>query len=367
MTTLGRYEDSHWFERNPKKTVVLFLIFIIIVLLTAIELALRLSGEKAGISRPSKKLIRTIEDLEVIHPSPFYTDEEGVFKANKAYNWDSGKYGKGVILNNDGFRSIEFKTYITSKKKILFLGDSFTWGASAEPITNCFVDLVAEHGYLVFNTGIPGTDPEQYAFLTKKYVSFLQPDFVVAMVYMGNDLTIKPSPMIPGKNLYYITNDIWLYAFDENNNYLTLEESFYRYYYLDYSPNLFKNKMKYVFASTVLGKKLWQFVKSLKDPQKKAIEKGMRNNVFEILNQIRRYSSENNSKFMLVIIPTRPKSEVSNIRKKEVFYALRELNPLMPDNLSIKDYSTPPDNHLNNSGHLKMAKFIVSKIGEKSN
>jgi hypothetical protein len=250
-------------------------------------------------------------------------------------------------------------------KKILFLGDSFTWGASAEPITNCFADLISKQGYLVFNTGIPGTDPGQYAYLAKKYVPLLKPDFVIAMLYMGNDMTFNPSQMIPNKNLYYITNDIWLYAFDENSNYLTFEESFYRHYYLDYSPNIFKNKLKYLFASTVISKKLWQFVKSLKGNMQNTSKRNMTNSVFNLLDQIKQVSAEYNARFMLLIIPAHPQLENIKINKQEISDTFRNLDPLIPENLSVRDYSILPDAHLNNSGHYKMSRFIVNEISKK--
>jgi len=59
---------------------------------------------------------------------------------------------------------------VDRRTKILFLGDSFTWGASAKPITNCFVDIVTRRGYLTFNTGIPGTGLNQYVYIAEKYI-----------------------------------------------------------------------------------------------------------------------------------------------------------------------------------------------------
>ena len=321
---------------------------------------MRLAGEKSGINRPGKRLIRKAEELEIIYP--FYTDSEGIFKAKKNYNWENGRFGKNVAINSNGFRGIEFCDYVSDKKRILFLGDSFTWGASAEPITNCFVDLVSEQGYLAFNTGIPGTDPGQYAYLAKKYVPVLKPDFVIAMVYMGNDLTVKPSPMIPDKNLFYITDDIWLFAFDENNRYLTFEESFYRYYYLDHSPDLLKNKLKYIFSSTVIGKKFWQFIKSFKNKKEDTYKRTLSNDILNLFDQIKKISTENNARFMLFIIPAHPLLENVNFSKKEIAYIFKNLELLIPENLSHRDYSVLPDDHFNNSGHLKMSRYIIDEI-----
>jgi len=74
------------------------------------ELVLRLIGEKPGIIIPGKRLIKSAEELEIINP--FFTDEKGVFKANRDYNWENGKYGIGLKINSDGFRSIELKKSI---------------------------------------------------------------------------------------------------------------------------------------------------------------------------------------------------------------------------------------------------------------
>ena len=57
----------------------------------------------------------------------------------------------------------------------MFLGDSYTWGSSARPITESFVDLVKRAGYCTFNFGIPGTDPCQYAALAEKWLPLLHP------------------------------------------------------------------------------------------------------------------------------------------------------------------------------------------------
>lgn len=360
MNNSQKGRKYNWFERNPKKTIFLFVLIIFVILICCTELILRLTGEKAGLNLPSKKLIKSVEELEVIEP--FFTDEEGVFKANKDYNWDDGRYGIGVTINSDCFRSIEFKKYVTKKKKILFLGDSFTWGASAKPITNCFVDLVSREGYIAFNVGIPGTDPNQYAYLAEKYVPLIKPDIVIVMLYMGNDINEKPIPMLPNKNIYYITNDVWLYAFDEDGNHLTLEESFYRYYYLDYSPKTFKNKLKYLFMSTVIGKKFWLFLKSLKDPKKKYLKKEIISNVFDLLARVRQIANENNAKSMLFIIPIHPHLDNMTFREKEILNAFRYLDPFIPYCLSHKDYNDLPDGHLNNSGHLKMSNFIINAI-----
>jgi hypothetical protein len=171
--------------------------------------------------------------------------------------------------------------------------------------------------------------------------------------------------MVPEKNLYYITDDIWLYAFDENGNYLTLEESFYRYYYLDYSPSLIKNKIKYLLASTVMGKKTWQLAKSFKNKRRDASINEITKNVSILLMQVKQVATENNATFLLFLIPAHPHLENIGVSKKNALEALGGLDPLVPDSLSLQDYCLLPDDHLNNSGHYKMSRFIISEISKR--
>jgi len=110
MNNLKKLRKGNWFERNPKKTIFFCALIILLLIFFCTELVLRLIGEKPGIIIPGKRLIKSAEELEIINP--FFTDEKGVFKANRDYNWENGKYGIGLKINSDGFRSIELKKSI---------------------------------------------------------------------------------------------------------------------------------------------------------------------------------------------------------------------------------------------------------------
>jgi hypothetical protein len=190
-------EQQNWFYQHPWLSNLTILLITTVLTFCAAEVALRLNGKIPGyVPRYSNRAFKPVNQLKV-HES-FITDGEGVFKANPNYEW-SEEYQ----INSDGFRGIEFKQYDTAGTKILFLGDSLTWGASANPITNCFVDIVRRCGYLTFNTGIPGTDPNQYAYLAEKYVPLLKPYIFAVMFYLGNDLT-PPLQCYPIKT-YFIS------------------------------------------------------------------------------------------------------------------------------------------------------------------
>jgi len=359
MSTLKK--ESRWFERNPKKTIFFTLLILTTIVFILAEITLRLIGENPGLYRPGPPgpQIQSVGELKLI--DSFYTDGEGVFKANKNYDWSNGKYGDGVYyINSDGFRSIEFKKDDPGGNKILFLGDSFAWGASAKPISNSFVDLVGREGYTVYNTGIPGTGPSQYAFLARKYIPLFKPDYVIVMFCLANDLYSPLDPLIPNQNLYYITDKLWLYAFDENGHHLTLEESFQKYYIQYYSPQTLKNKIKLFFMNSIVAKKFWLLIKSIKDDHKNEHE--MENRVLKLLNQIKQTSEENHAKFFLFLIPTHPDMSDTKTNISAMQRLFKDFNPKTPKSISRLDYTDLPDGHLNNNGHYKMAKFILENL-----
>ena len=92
-------------------------------------------------------------------------------------------------FNKEGFKGIPTQPYTSTRcPKIMLVGDSFVYGLSASPITGSFYDRLLARGYLIYNFGIPGTDPAQYAAIIEKYIALLKPDAVVVCFFPGNDL-----------------------------------------------------------------------------------------------------------------------------------------------------------------------------------
>lgn len=362
MKKPNKFNETNRFNTNPTLTIVLFLLVAFTVLIFSVEIFLRLIGEKTGLDLPAKKYVDNFEKLELYTPTPFSTDSEGVFKADPDYSWKDGRYGDGVSINSDGFRSSEFNNSSSDKKKILFLGDSFVWGASAKPLKNCFVDIIQSRGYLTFNTGIPGTGPTQYAYLAEKFIPLLKPDFAVVMLYLGNDIQNMSDPMLPYKNLWYITNAGWLYAFDEHGNHLSLSESYHRYYYQYYVPYNLKNKIKHIMMNTVVGKRLWRFLKAMKESKDESEKQHFMKYTEDSLDRIKKAANKHGVRFFLFLIPPHPKLETTINSVRNSLLLLPEFNPFVPTFLTIDDYMELPDDHFNNSGHLKYANFIIGVL-----
>ena len=164
-----------------KLTNLLLSVVVFAVLLGIVEIIMRCMGYHPGDLSPGWLNFNPVDTLRV--ENYFYTNGEGILVA------DSGFWAREHIdINEDGFRSPSFSRLDSTKRKVMFIGDSFAWGKSAEPLTgHCFVDLVRnETGYEVINLGIPGADPAQYYELAMKYIPLLKPDVVFVMFFMGN-------------------------------------------------------------------------------------------------------------------------------------------------------------------------------------
>jgi len=353
------------------------------------EVYLRVKGHSPGyIPIYADTMFRPVVQLEV--SSNYFTDEEGVFKANPDGDWKTP-----YSINAEGFRSIPFDSFAGGTPTILLLGDSFVWGASAKPITNCFPDILTRNGYRVFNMGIPGTDTKQYAFLADKYTPKIKPDILVVVFYMGND--IHPfRPMLPHKNLLYDTNVGLLQAFDRNGRHMTAQEAYETYLatneahdYLDDDRRTLKAVIKRFLMKSAIGTYVWVRLSQIRSrlttdylSQLKPEDKSLKEvaspfvepwpeersklvaEIRENLFKIKHTAESNGSQFLLFVIPVSPaiKNKENSIENNSAVFD--KLNPLIPQGLTSSDYMKLPDGHFKNSGHQKFAQFMLRIFDE---
>lgn len=271
-------------------------------------------------------------------------------------------------LNREGFRSIEFEKYPTGKLKILLLGDSFTWGLSAQPLVNSFADRLAMKDFIVFNTGIVGSDPAQYLAVAEQYIPKLQPDVVCVNYFPSNDDMHFYREVKPYQLNYYPTSAGWLWSCPKGE-YLPDAKTAYQYYQ-EHSKIPERNFFNRLCAKTVLSTKLWHllvrnFIIQGYSDEVAAYNKRNRNfyireSVSETyLKKIKAICDTHNAKFLLAIIPDYKKLDADWNKELNI----KELPFFVPENLTVEDYNEEPDGHFNNSGHEKYANFLEKLIG----
>jgi lysophospholipase L1-like esterase len=96
-------------------------------------------------------------------------------------------------INNLGFRDRDFPVRRTGAKRVLAIGDSFTygWGVDAEDSWPKAMERELRRGGLdveVANLGAPGAGPREYAALAERAIPLLHPDLIVVGMLQADDL-----------------------------------------------------------------------------------------------------------------------------------------------------------------------------------
>ena len=270
--------------------------------------------------------------------------------------------------NRDGYRSIPFRDYKSGKKKVLLLGDSFTWGGVAEPISNCFADLLLTMGYTVYNTGIPATDPEQYRAVAKKYIQILKPDVVVVNLFTGNDVSNYERRVQPFAPVYYPTNAGNIMACPQGLYFNNMKEAYHitlSWYKIPTEKNWFNRLCAQTSVTSVFWSVLatydWvekesELLKTYNAKTGKFRESGPV--CQRIVSDIKQLAAHNNAQFIYSQIPDYTKKGM-HLPKDEPGYA-DTLTYFVPS-VKAEDYSGV-GGHFNNKGHYKYALYLQHLI-----
>ncbi|MCX6198362.1 MAG: hypothetical protein NTY88_03950 [Bacteroidetes bacterium] len=335
------------------KKIFLFQFSFLLIAFLAIEFYLRVIGYQPGDLKPNWMNFQPVDSLYLI--SNFVTNSEGILVADAA-----SLRLQHVVVNREGFRTKNFSDLDSTKKKILFIGDSFTWGLSAHPLDSCFADILErETNYEIINLGIPATDPPQYFELAKKYVPILKPDFVFVVFFMDNDLMRIDRNILGNEPLYFMTNAGAILADIDGKHFHTAQEA-YDYcvngkYFLRQPQNL----LELIVSKSALLSRLYSYKFRL--DEKLIYERTLTNSHItkKYLRGIKRIAEENKVPAEFVLIPARNEASM-NLEK----YKSRYADLLKDDDLennwltiqnSISNFTEYPDAHLNNRGHRAYA------------
>ncbi len=346
-----------------KTKIILSCTIILFIVLMITELAFRFLGHQPGNLTPNWANFKPVDSLIEYHH--FFTDSHGLIVANKGY-FDSVP----ININSDGFRTPEWSSIDTSKKTDLFIGDSFTWGLSANPITACFVDLVRnQSSNNTVNLGIPVADPLQYALLAKKYIPKLKPQNVYVMLYLGNDIMLTDRTITPYKPLYFYTNAGAMLASDGNRTFATANEAYHYYVAEKYFLIHPKTIIQKIATKSALFTLLYAI--HLRWEEKQRFNKSIEEMTFtkKHLYQIAEYCEINHSQLHIVVIPERKEADVDAATMKsryKTLFADPRLNPflVLPSGINKGYYMPYPDAHLNNVGHQFYAKQILGLLSD---
>jgi lysophospholipase L1-like esterase len=340
------------------KKYIVIQTLIAISLFSLVEIFVRHQGYGPGDLRPNWSNFHPVDSL-IVHDD-FIVDSTGILVANSKTT--------NIPINSNGFRAPEFADMDTVKHKILLIGDSFTWGLTAQPLDSCFADLLKKmvEG-TVINTGIPIADPAQYEAIAHRYIPILHPEKVIVMFYLGNDIMPQPRPTIPDKPFYYYTNAGAMMA-DDGAVHLNSAQDAYDYYtrrkfFLIHPVGFFEK----VIAKSALLSRIY----SLKYRWEEKIEAEQAITDMSVtqkyLYSIVNICKENHCSLQIILIPEIKEADKALAffeKRYKGFFADGTLSKCtyIPEGNTPKNYVPYPDGHLNNAGHRFYAKKIAEQL-----
>ncbi len=266
-------------------------------------------------------------------------------------------------------------------KKVLVLGDSFTWGASAEKGKG-FIDLVSKHfisnRIAFYNTAIGGYGQNNQLAILKNGLKKINPDLVILGFYTGNDFTDNLTPV----DRYFSTNNGWYSRYNtsiiEGQLYTNKrsEDEILQLIKLSECYNFgLKKTVKTFLYKSRLGSIIFLASRKVRFSPNNSNLNSSNDLDYSItrdyLIRIRDLSKEAGVPLRLVVIPDYSNSTPRSFRpSKNYIKLIRLAEELKIDyfdpfpKLNYSDYVGAFDDHWNNSGHKKMSEIVITGLDD---
>lgn len=363
-----------------------YLLFVFASVLILIEVVLRIIGYKSGILMSPQQ----INKIPLNFPDSIYlttlfkADSNGIMMIDREYNTANFDHDFDhfnttlkrmvkrnvfhVPINSNGFQDSEFSLKDTTcKKKIMLLGDSFTWGYSPDSIQHSFANLLGnEDGIVTYNLGVPGSDVATYLKLAQLYVPIIKPDYLIVNFYFSNDFLYYRKKLIPF--VYpdlYPTNAGGFYKM----NYETVDDDSIELFdtYTDafnYTAEKYtwrgeqNSQLRFAMQYSVLVTQLVRKTKGYYNPRVNSTFVPHVDCTAEYIWQIDSICRASHTEFILAVINNGKDDNELIIKKcrasfgNHPFYITDGMN-------KQRDYVPSPDGHFNTLGHKKYEHFLL--------
>lgn len=274
-------------------------------------------------------------------------------------------------LNPDGFRSIPFRRMVNDKPSVLLLGDSFTYGFSASSLHNSFADLLLSRGYIVYNSGITGTDIAQYLAIAEYYLPILNPDIVIVNVFLGNDIVDHERTVCPGCPVFFPSNAGNLVACPHGVTFNSPQEAYehsLHNLYIQEDAGALAQFMSLSSMTSALWGVLWKngfinYHDSISAEYYSKVAAKKRNPPF-CRNELQRIDSTSTANGTRCIVSVIPEVTTDVFRTAEDFPRVFSGLEYVQIEVVREDYDLS-DGHFNDLGHRRYADFLQKLIDEQ--
>jgi hypothetical protein len=307
---------------------------------------------------------------------------------NQFSNFDSlhhtGYYERLKRVNKQGYHDkLDFVDLPsdTNSMKVLFLGDSYTWGASAD-LDSSFVNVFEQKfrkisPLIVWNAGIPATGTNYALHVAKRLLPLQKSNIVVLEFYPGNDFSDNLTPF---DQIQFSSKAscIKCYKIDKNFNpvKISIQEAYKRATGAYPIENLNILQRKIIIKSRLIPllntvfekfkKKYYQYTNG----DKISREEYSYQITKTYLTQLKNYVLDNNAEFIVLLVPDKHdlnRKSRNYLKAIEILKDL-EINFLeISNNLSQASYMQKVnDDHWNNSGHRIAGTLLYEYISKEN-
>jgi len=275
--------------------------------------------------------------------------------------WKDTPYAVKISFNRQGFREKEFAPKAPGKKRIVILGDSFTYGhgmADSLCYPRVMEKLLGEKcpagHYEVLNLGVGNTGIGWIYRISPVVLKKLKPDILIYGYFFNDpmDKYIKLSP-----NISEAPNEGWPQAHKERNYFSLGRREKIRPYSFEMTRALFN--------SIQVHRETLDFYRKNHTPGEWAQTR-------KAIESINRSAQNQNCRFIVVLLPV-----ISNMKDSPLADIHKYINTTMKkDNVEVVDclpalsrfddkmlYLHPKDKHPNALYHQTVAETIITKAG----
>jgi len=139
--------------------------------------------------------LAAIADHLILPPLLRSQGEKGLlFPPGSEFQYQTPEFAHSARINSLGFRGREWHVEkAPTTKRILAIGDSFTFGMGVEQDQTWPALLEKRiradgHAVEIANLGRPGADPAAYADVARRAIPLLKPDIILVAILQGDDL-----------------------------------------------------------------------------------------------------------------------------------------------------------------------------------
>ncbi len=273
--------------------------------------------------------------------------------------------GRNCSLNEQGFHDTQAfspNAGLRDKFRIIALGDSFTFGMTADMGMSYIETIESEHsGAVLWNLGIPGTGTRQAIQSFAVYGPVMQPHLTVLGFYM-NDFNDNLIP-IRGQQMTTDDGDVTLFRWEDRWGNIIFLDLPSTWYYREHRKDPPASELERLVGITRLGTLLLRLIDVIGDSAHESQRTDReRQATSKYLEALRDAVSAQNGELLVMLIPHRNDLLSPGRRYTTAIQLLSELDIAYIDpRLLLEesvDYTQKPDVHWNNDGHQKIGKLM---------